>query len=217
MAARRRKPRRFVGLLVLLGCFAVLGSTFTAGYLVGRHGTRLSVVTGLVKPRPPAETPARATPGPTKPTELPMPRLTFYQELTAPLTSPPRIPAATPPKPAKPEIGTPRVAEPSRPAETARPAVAAMTEVRPAPAADGRFTVQVGAYAARSQADALRERLSAQGFAADVSEAETNAGTRYRVRVGNFATRDEARAEADRLASSAKLSGVLVRLPGASH
>jgi cell division protein FtsN len=46
-------------------------------------------------------------------------------------------------------------------------------------------TIQVGAYPSRATADAVRKRLTAQGYAARV----VPAGRYYRVRVGRYATR----------------------------
>lgn len=60
--------------------------------------------------------------------------------------------------------------------------------------AAGRWTVQVAAYAARTEADRLRARLVALGYAARVALESP-----YRVRVGRFAARQSADAVATRL------------------
>ena len=83
------------GLFVLLGILTILAVTFAAGTYAGRIWATRPRVVAAVSPaeREPAR---RATD--TRPSRLPdpAPRLTFYQELTAPLTAPP-----PPPKPAK--------------------------------------------------------------------------------------------------------------------
>ena len=168
--------------LLVLGCLSVLGTAFMLGVMAAHVWPRFPF--GLSASAPPAKTSrdrgdrsARAPePGPT---------LTFYQELTAPLTSPP---PAKPPKPARVER-----AEPSPPS-----GVRADT--------DGRFTVQVGAYKAREPAEALRARLAAAGQDAYIVDADGSRGARFRVRVGAFATREAAREAAARLAAERAIS-----------
>jgi cell division protein FtsN len=124
--------------------------------------------------------------------------LTFYRELTAPLTVP-----TTPPTraAAKPEAKSTELE--AKPKETAKPRP---VETVKAAAPDGAFTVQVGAFKTRAQADALRARLAAGGQQAYVSEIEADGATQYRVRVGSFATREAARDAAVRLASERQLA-----------
>jgi cell division protein FtsN len=130
--------------------------------------------------------PARGADRAARPTE-PTPALTFYQDLTAPLTAPPPTKAAKPVAP-KPE----RAALP----EASLPA--------PSP---GAFTIQVGAYKAREPAEALRARLAAVGHDAYVAEIDASGSVRYRVRVGSFATREAAQLAADKIvAGERKLS-----------
>jgi cell division protein FtsN len=83
------------GLFVLLGILTILAVTFAAGTYAGRiWATRPRVVAAV---SPAEREPARRG-ADTRASRLvePAPRLTFYQELTAPLTAPP-----PPPKPAK--------------------------------------------------------------------------------------------------------------------
>jgi cell division protein FtsN len=151
----------------------------------------------------------------------PAPRLTFYQELTAPLTAPP-----PPPKPAKtspPPLVTTgtlpaRPAMPERSVTTAldtrapdtsvardgattasnRPPTAQPGLAAPATTAANRFTIQVAAYRQRSPADALRATLAAGGHDARVVEHDAANGVRFRVQIGDFASRDAAREAAAR-------------------
>lgn len=71
---------------------------------------------------------------------------------------------------------------------------------------DRQFTVQVGAFKTREQAETMRVKLSAVGHDAYVAALEEGPGARFRVRVGTFATRDEARQAADRLSRERQLA-----------
>jgi len=137
--------------------------------------------------------PARGADRAARPTE-PTPALTFYQDLTAPLTAPPPTKVAKPGRTEKSErIEKPEVAP--KP-ERAAPPDASL----PAPS-PGAFTIQVGAYKAREPAEALRARLAAAGHDAYIVEADGPGAARFRVRVGAFATREAAREAAARLAA----------------
>jgi DedD protein len=211
MAARRRGSR--VGtFFVLFGILGVLGGTFLAGVWTGHNwpvlwgGARAgNEPTGK---RGVAERP--------KPTE-PLPALTFYDELKAPLTAPPPPPVRgkakppeltrretvpeTVPPPALAPIET-TMARPEPPASAPRVEPVAPAPRAEPPAADdsgSRFTVQVAAYNVRAQADALRATLAAAGHDARVVEAATPGGVRYRVQVGAFATRQAAQEASARL------------------
>lgn len=172
-----RGQRRRGGLLVLIGFVSIIAATFGAGVYAGRIWMARSTVTPARVTE--SESPRRGPGRGAKPPDTPMPQLTFYQELTAPLTAPP-----PPPKPAKapPPLGH---AEPI--AVTPRTGTTVP-----------RFTVQVAAYRGRPQAEALRESLASAGHDARVVEADAR-GLVYRVQVGEFPTREAARALAARL------------------
>ena len=115
----------------------------------------------------------------------PLPALTFYQELTAPLTAPP--PPA--PKPRRRPAKAPEPRSSRRAGGGPRPRRAASPEraTRAGAGPGARFTVQV----ARLQRASLRPRrcaatLAAAGHDAYVVEIEAGGGVRYRVRVGVF-------------------------------
>jgi cell division protein FtsN len=129
--------------------------------------------------------------------EPPAPQLTFYRELTAPLTPPP--PPPKPARPAPPLVTTPPVsaAVSQRPGEQAE-LLGATTTPRTAGTTAPRFTVQVASYRVRPQAEALRDSLASAGHDARVVEADAH-GPVYRVQVGEFPTREAARALAARL------------------
>ena len=182
----RHGSHRLASLLFLVGCFAVLGGAFLLGVMAGRFW-----------PRPPsALSLARSAKEASRQAE-PTPTLTFYQELTAPLASPP------PPKPVKP----PRVERSDKPDTAARPEMPAASEAsRPAPSPAAAFTIQVGAYKAREPAEALRARLAAAGYEAYVAQVDAPGSVRFRVRVGSFNTREAAQQVADRIGRERSLS-----------
>jgi cell division protein FtsN len=186
--------------LVLSGVAGVLTVTFVAGVWTGRHWPLL---TGGAPPRATAEAGGgRRGPATERPRQAePLPALTFYQELTAPLTAPP--PAPRPARPARPPESRRGPESPSGPSRPASPAEAGATAGAPAPGVS--FTVQVGAYNQRAPAEALRATLVAAGHDARVTEAATPAGVRYRVHVGAFPTREAARDTATRLGTERAL------------
>ena len=211
---RSRRGSRIATALFLVGCLGVLGLTFTLGVVTGRFWPRSSatiavVAKGAKEPRP-AE---------------PAPALTFYQELTAPLSSPPPPAKSRPPRVEPPRLETPRAdtlradtprAEAPRGEKSDKPdaaskadavAAAQATAVAPAKPAPGQttFTVQVAAYKAREPADALRAKLAAAGYEAFVMQVDTPGSARYRVRVGSFAARESAQQVADRIVGERSL------------
>jgi septal ring-binding cell division protein DamX len=204
--APRKKRRRLGTILFFIGLLAVLGGTFAAGALAGRLSLKpISVVNAK------GEKERAAKPAPPPPPQGP--ELTFYRELTAPLTPPP-----PPPKPGR---SAPKKDEPAKKEEPAKPdapksdapkadAEHAKSETpAPAPAAKSdasRYTVQVGSYNVRAQADALRAKLAAAGHEAYVAEGEAGGVMRYRVRIGAYATAEDARQAAVRLASEAHVA-----------
>jgi len=195
-----RQRRRDTGPLPWLaagaGALAVLALAFALGGVVGRqwpsHAAREGEPSeagrkavaaaprrsGLVEPV--AERPA-----------LPE-KLTFYQTLTAPM---PATAVSTQPA-AKP--APPQPAAKPRPAEAPPSAVASPT--RPADARAGAFTVQVGSFKDRGQAESVRKPLAAANLDVSVATVPAEDGTmRYKVRVGAFKTRDDAARMAERI------------------
>jgi len=126
----------------------------------------------------------------------------------APIAKSEPLPAKPQPAPAKPEATAkaepPPAAKPetaSQPADDARKVQALLDgkSARPA-AAEGRFVVQVGAFADNSKARQARMRLERAGLKTYTQVTETANGRRIRVRVGPFATR----ADADKAARKIK-------------
>ena len=226
---RRRPPRRAsrVGsTLVGLGFLTILAVAFFGGMVAGRHFPRMLPSLGAVTvPKEPRRGTESRLADRTKVVE-PAPVLTFYQELTAPLTSPP---PASKPKPdrAKPAALAPDTAraaaasektdvqvahamsapvDQAAPAPTDRVELPASAPAAPAEPRGTRYTVQVGAFAQREQAEAIRARLAAAGHDAFVADLDAPAATRFRVRIGSYASRDEARRAAERLTATERLS-----------
>ena len=201
MATRGRRGDGVGSFFLVLGCLTVLGSTFVLGFVAGRGWpsipfslTRSAAADKASKDK--ADRRARA-PEPT-------PTFTFYEALTAPLTSPPQ---AKPPKPTRVEKTEPAPQQvPAPPMPSAAPPPAASVETPPPAAKDGRFTVQFGAYETRGPAETLRERLAAAGFDAYIVEGDGPGRTRFRVRVGAFATREAAQEFAARIAAERSVS-----------
>lgn len=209
--AVRAQPRpsssanRLASLFFAIGCLAVLAVTFALGVAAGRRWPDgLPGLRGVRSAATAAPAPV-ATRGFDKDKARPAtdaPVLTFYRELTAPLPTAPPPPTRTAAKPeAKPVDARPVEAKPAaRPADIQNVAETGPREKTSPPAADTRFTIQVGAFKVRAQAEAVRAKLADGGQDVYVSEVEAGGITQYRVRVGNYATREAAREAASRLA-----------------
>ncbi|MEI8176119.1 MAG: SPOR domain-containing protein [Candidatus Omnitrophota bacterium] len=65
--------------------------------------------------------------------------------------------------------------------------------------AEGAFTVQVGCYNERGNAESLNKKLKSRGFDAYVAESPRNERPRFRVKVGRCASKDEAQSLEKRL------------------
>jgi len=212
----RRGGSRIATALFLVGCLGVLGLTFALGVVTGRSWPRSSTPITVV---------AKGAKELSRPSE-PAPALTFYQELTAPLSSPPPPAKSKPPRVEPQRLETPRAdavradtprAEAPRAEKSDKPgaasqadavtAAAPATPPGPAKAAPGQttFTVQVAAYKAREPADALRAKLAASGYEAFVVQVDTPGSARYRVRVGAFSTRESAQQVAERIVGERSL------------
>jgi cell division protein FtsN len=229
---RRRTGGPGFGQWIVLGgaVVVILGLTFTLGMLVGRQLARSNLVAlgpspseaarrGTATPASrrggiAAETMADRVPESTE-------KLTFYQTLTEPLgaTGAPRSDPSKPvtvkvsapePRPAAPAPpSTPAPAAPSLPPAASAPALPPATKapVAAAPAAPNGWTVQVGAFKNRHQADETRQHLAAAGLDASVVSVSAQDGQpRFRVRVGTYRTREEAVAAAQRLRAQKSLT-----------
>ncbi|MBC7995050.1 MAG: SPOR domain-containing protein [Rhizobacter sp.] len=117
-------------------------------------------------------------------------------------------PAPKPPVDPKPE---PKPAAPkpeTKPADSSRAqALLDGKEAKPA-AAEGRFVVQVGAFAEVTAAREARQKVEKLGLKTYTQVVETSNGKRIRVRVGPFASRGEADKVADKIKSAGLPSAV---------
>ncbi len=130
-------------------------------------------------------------------------------EAVATASGPPAVfqPVAAPAAPAVAPVVSAPAAETARaasaPAAPAAPPSAKAAEspaLAAASASEGRFVVQVGAFADPAKATAARRKLEAAGLKTYTHVAETKEGKRTRVRVGPFSSR----AEADKAAAKVK-------------
>lgn len=65
------------------------------------------------------------------------------------------------------------------------------------PGGDARFSIQVGAFTQKKQADDLTQRLKEKGYPVYItSQVISGMGRMYRVRIGHYRTLDEAKREA---------------------
>ena len=205
-AMRRRARHRLIGAAVLV--------------LIGVIGFPLLFDT---QPRPisvdiPIEIPDRNK---VKPLAAPAPSATQTPVVSGPVTvapapaAPPEKVAVAPPAAPVPEVPVPRPEakpEPEPEPSAAKPApkaddgakAKALLEGKPvqvaaAAAAEGRFVVQVGAFADPAKARAARLKVERAGLKTYTNVADTKEGKRVRVRVGPFVTRAEADKAADKL------------------
>jgi cell division protein FtsN len=168
-------------------------------------------------------TPYAAVPAETPGSDDATQPLSFYSTLTEPTTEPgvsePLPPAAGPkfrlPEPAESQPAGSETASPAL--QTRRPEPATVKPSRtppsssPPPAtsqpAGGRYSVQVGSFRVREQAEELRGRLLGKGYAVRVQLTRIpGSGIWYRVRVGRFADRETASRAARRLENREHLS-----------
>ena len=119
----------------------------------------------------------------------------------APRASAPAMPAASAPAPAAHESTAPKPA--AQPEERTRAPAALQDKPDDKPAAvEGRYVVQVGAFAESAKAREARQRVEKLGLKTYTQVVETPAGSRIRVRVGPFGTREEADRAAGKLRSA---------------
>lgn len=193
--ARRRRGAGISALFVVLGLVAILGGTFAAGFFTGRHWERVRVVAGLVKPQAGKEPERRALAG--KPTDTPaVPPLTFYQELTAPLSSFGRQGGASPLPPVTPPTGRSMSAAPA--SERASTATAVVPASRaPAKTPKSERAPQADA-APEAWAEAKMEPVT-QGTTEAAGAARTDRARGYTVQVAAYGTRAQAESLVQRL------------------
>ncbi len=117
------------------------------------------------------------------------------------------------PKPVKPEASTVNPPAAAKPAEVNRAQAlleGKAADAKPA-ASEGRFVVQVGAFADAARAREVRLKVEAAGLKTYTNVAETKDGSRIRVRVGPFSSKVEAEKAAEKI-KKLNLPAVLLTL-----
>ncbi len=213
--------------------FFVMGWMFILGILVGRGNApiplkaleleqELQAQKETVLKQQQDEIEARVKQG-----DAPAAELEFYEALKKPpaesqrrIASSPK-PAQKPTSSAKPPVAKPAPAKPAEQAVAPKPAPSPPRPVaaepaptsQPAPAAGGRFAIQVGAFREVESADALVNRLRQKGHAAYHLRTEVpGKGVWYRVRVGAFDSRSAADAKLA-LLNGEKIKGMVIGTP----
>jgi DedD protein len=121
-------------------------------------------------------------------------------------------PAARESAEAAPAASAPPVA--STPANASTPPAASTPSAATRAAAAGSgFAVQLSAPSVEADANALRDRARAAGFASFVQRVDTATGARYRVRLGPVADRAQATAMLADAKSKLGLTGIVVTTP----
>jgi DedD protein len=94
-------------------------------------------------------------------------------------------------------------AAPKQPPRTAAARAAGVESAAPSPTSVGRgsWSVQLGSFASRANADNLTRQVKGQGFSAFVLTGGSGSSVRYRVRVGPLADRESAERIATKLKS----------------
>lgn len=151
-------------------------------------------------PTPPAVTPEAPEPLPADADARAVPLATPPAAAPRPASAPP----ATPPAEREPVVR----AAPPPPAE--KPAVRTTPPPPKEPAAASGYAVQVGSFTKAANARGLRDKLVAKGYAAFVRDT----GSVTRVYVGPQPSRAAAEKMRQKLEAEAKLTGIVVTLPG---
>jgi DedD protein len=128
-------------------------------------------------------------------------------EVVKPAVTKPEAAKAEAPKPAasKPAPPKPAAAKPEPPKQDPKPeAKPAATKPADHPADDGRFVVQIGAFAEVASAREARMKVEGMGLKTYTQVIESATGRRIRVRVGPYPTK----AEADKAAARIKAGGL---------
>lgn len=196
---------------LVMAALAILALTFTLGILVGRQWG------GRGAPAPTAAVEATKMPSVVtrrsgltesegdRPREA-QEKLTFYQTLTAPMGptgSSARARAAADRSRAS---GSPSVSAPAATAVSA-PAVTDAASAPVATPTSASWSVQVGAFRSRQQADGIQKQLVEAGFPVFQSAVAAGDGQpRYRVRVGGARSRDEAVRLAERVRARVRVT-----------
>jgi DedD protein len=155
-----------------------------------RRAAAPAAASGVVAPRDDVVTEAKGDAG----KEVPPPAAS-HPAPAAPVAAAPTAKPTPAPAPAEAPKKTVAEARPAAPVADAARAKALLEGSEPAKekeAKDGRFVVQVGAFADAASARDTRAKVEKLGLKTYTQVVETASGSRTRVRIGPFASRDEA-------------------------
>jgi len=204
--ARTRARRRLIGAALLLGVgiigFPLLFETQPRPIAVDIP-IEIPSREGAPPLQAPAQRPARVAPAQVAPPPVePAARPAEIKPAAKPEAKPEARVESKPAEPPKP------VAEAARPAESASKAEAARNGE--AAKDDGRYVVQIGAFAEATGAREARMKVEALGLKTYTQVIESATGRRIRVRVGPYPTKAEADKAAARIKSGGLQAAVLV-------
>jgi DedD protein len=201
--ARTRARRRLIGAAVLV-VIGVIGFPI----LFETQPRPIPVDIPIEIPRketaPPLAMPAARAPKPVAAAPVEAPAASAPAELITETQSDAgrEVPAAAKPASAH-DVAAAKPASASASVPAKVPTPAAKPAESDAAKKDGRFVVQVGAFADAAAARETRQKVEKLGLKTYTQVAETSAGSRIRVRVGPFGSRDEA----DRAQARIKAAG----------
>lgn len=221
--ARARARRRLIGAALLLGVgiigFPLLFETQPRPIAVDIP-IEIPPRDGVTPLQSPASRPARSAPAalPKPPVESPAPATTGPASMAGALEPAPRPEDVVAPKPADVRIteNKPAEAKPPKPAEPkpeakpepkppeAKPAAKPADPAKSATDDEGRFVVQIGAFAEAASAREARLKVEGLGLKTYTQVIESDTGRRIRVRIGPYGTK----AEADKAAARVKAAGL---------
>ncbi|WP_439391553.1 SPOR domain-containing protein [Ideonella sp. YS5] len=213
--ARLRARRRLIGAALLLGV-GIIGFPLLFETQPRPIAVDIPIEIPSREGAPPLQAPAQrpARPAPAQVAPPPVEPAVRPAEVK-PAARPAEVKPAARPEP-KPEAKVDsKPAEPPRPvAEAARPAESAskVEAARNSEAAkdDGRYVVQIGAFAEATGAREARMKVEALGLKTYTQVIESATGRRIRVRVGPYPTKAEADKAAARIKSGGLQAAVLV-------
>ena len=207
---RKRAKHRLIGAAVL-----VLAGVIGFPLLFDNQPRPISVdipieipdknkVKPLVVPAAPAQ-PAVATSAPAKPlaaapapAPAPVPEAAPVEKLAKPAAATVEVPVVAK-KPDPKPVETPAAAKPAESAKAKALLEGQDVAAKEPAVADGRFVVQVGAFADVTKAREVRLKVEKAGLKTYTQVVETKDGRRIRVRVGPFAGRTEADQAAEKI------------------
>ncbi|MDP3618908.1 MAG: SPOR domain-containing protein [Ramlibacter sp.] len=171
----------------------VAASAPAAAQVASSAPAPVAVAAAPVAPRDEAPAASAAPKAELAPEPRPEPKIAAVKPETKPEPKPELKAEA-----AKPEPKAESVKPPARTDDGAK-ARALLEGKAPEAAANGRFVVQVGAFADAALARETRQKLERAGLKTYTHVADTKDGKRTRVRVGPFASKDEAGKAAEKI------------------